>query len=84
MIVNDNRSDAYICTVNMSDIEDMKLVASARKLMREVNTKLREGGKYPMYIKLQGRGHRMGNRRYNQSLPLKYAETADVYMYERR
>jgi hypothetical protein len=35
------------------------------------------------YVKLHGRGYRMGVRRYNQSLPLKYATTADVYVYNR-
>tara|TARA_B110000977_G_scaffold7854_1_gene10646 strand:+ start:1520 stop:1768 length:249 start_codon:yes stop_codon:yes gene_type:complete len=35
------------------------------------------------YVKLHGRGPRLGNRRYNQSLPLKYAVTADVYVYNR-
>jgi hypothetical protein len=35
------------------------------------------------YVKLQGRGPRLGNRCYNQSLPLPLAQRADVYVYER-
>ena len=33
------------------------------------------------YVKLQGRGHRCGVRRWNQSLPLDYATSYDVYVY---
>lgn len=36
------------------------------------------------YVKLQGRGPRnINGRKYHQSLPLKYAVTADVYVYQR-
>ena len=36
------------------------------------------------YVKLQGRGPRAHNgRRYDQGLPLAYAVTADVYVYDR-
>ena len=52
------------------------------KLVKEANAQKSFGPK-PMYIKLQGRGHRMGVRRYNDSLPLKFSDTADVYMYAR-
>lgn len=84
MIINENRTDSYMGTVDLSDAADMNMVAIARKLVKEANAKLRESGKRQMYVKLQGRGYRQGVRRYNQSLPLKYATTADVYIYERR
>lgn len=84
MIINKNRTDTYIGTVDLSSSEDMNMVAMARKLVKETNVKRCASGKNPMYIKLQGRGYRQGNRRYNQSLPLTYAKTADVYIYERR
>lgn len=83
MIINENRTDAYMGTVDLSNEGDMKLVAMSRKLVKEANVKLKESGKRPMYIKLQGRGPRMGVRRYNQSLPLQFAKTADVYIYTR-
>lgn len=36
------------------------------------------------YVKLQGRGPRAHNgRRYDQGLPLAYAQTADIYVYDR-
>lgn len=83
MIINENRTDSYMGTVDLSDAADMNMVAIARKLVKEANAKLRESGKRQMYVKLQGRGYRQGVRRYNQSLPLKYATTADVYIYNR-
>lgn len=83
MIIKENRTEAYMCTVNLSDAEDMNTVAIARKLVKEVNAELRKSGKRQMYVKLQGRGYRQGVRRYNQSLPLKYATSADVYIYNR-
>ena len=83
MIINTNRTDSYIGTVDLSNEGDMKLVAMSRKLVKEANLKLKESGKRPMYVKLQGRGPRLGVRRYNQSLPLQFAKTADVYIYTR-
>jgi hypothetical protein len=55
-------------------------------LLTLVRTLIRLENKYTgskKYVKLQGRGPRLGNRRYNQSLPLPLAKTADVYIYER-
>jgi len=83
MIINENRTDSYMGTVDLSNADDMNMVTIARKLVKEANVKLRESGKRQMYVKLQGRGHRQGVRRYNQSLPLKYATSADVYIYNR-
>lgn len=82
MIIKENRTDSYIATVNLSDIQDMNLVKNIRKLVSEAN-RVKAFGPRSMYVKLQGRGSRMGNRRYNQSLPLSCATTADVYLYGR-
>ncbi len=75
-----NRTDAYVMTVKLvngkSDDERLQLL---RTLVRLANKNT--GSK--KYIKLQGRGPRLGIRRYNQSLPLPLAESADVYIYER-
>ena len=82
MIIKENRTTAYIGTVDLKDQDDMKLVSAIRKLVKEANAQKSFGPK-PMYVKLQGRGHRMGVYRYTQSLPLKFSDTADVYMYAR-
>lgn len=82
MIIKENRTDSYLGTVDLSDEHDMKLVKNARRIVKEANAKGFYGDK-KMYIKLQGRGHRFGVRRYHQALPLKLAQTADVYIYER-
>jgi hypothetical protein len=82
MIIKENRTASYIGTVNLADQEDMSLVKGIRKLVKEAN-KDRAFGPKPMYVKLQGRGPRLGIYRYNQSLPLTFSKTADVYLYGR-
>ena len=84
MLIKENRSNTYIGTVDLKDERDMKMVKNVRRMVKEANAHMRDSdnGKQ-LYVKLQGRGHRMGKRRYNQSLPLKFSETADVYIYER-
>ena len=73
-------SDSYVMTVKLvngkSNDANLKLI---RTLVRLENKNT--GSK--KYVKLQGRGHRFGNRRYWSALPLKLAERADVYIYER-
>lgn len=83
MMMKENRTDSYLGTVDLSDAKDMAMVKNVRKIVSEANRKLKASGKPAMYVKLQGRGHRMGQRRYHQSLPLKYATSADVYLYTR-
>lgn len=83
MMMKEDRTDSYVGTVNLSDQEDMLMVKNVRKMVNDANVWLRASGKPTLYVKMQGRGHRMGNRRYNGSLPLKYAKTADVYVYTR-
>lgn len=84
MIINENRTDSYIATVDLTDADDQNWVKAIRKAVSETNTFYKERGQTTRkYVKLQGRGYRMGKRRYNQSLPLSFAEKADVYVYDR-
>lgn len=85
IITTQNRkSDAYVGTINLRDESDMKIVANIRQMVKEANTHLRDSDNFKrLYVKLQGRGWRQGQRRYNQSLPLSLSITADVYIYER-
>jgi len=78
------RTNAYHFTVEMKDGKPVGEYTSAVSLLRSAIK--RQNKKYgtKKYVKLQGRGHRRGVRRYNQSLPLKYADSADVYVYTRR
>jgi hypothetical protein len=71
------RTDAYKFTV---DMENGKPVGENAKRLEALRESLRGTGKY---AKLQGRGWRRGNPRYNQSLPLTFAKSADVYVYNR-
>jgi len=85
MIFHEGRTPNYQGTITMGDPEDMMRVQEIRKMISDVNKFHRETGKDSrFYVKLQGRGPRLGNRRYNQSLPLQFARTADIYIYERR
>ena len=86
MIINENRkSDSYLGTFNLSDINDMKMVMGIRRMVKDANEHLRDSDSNTksLYVKLHGRGHRMGIRRYNQSLPLEFSKTADAYVYLR-
>lgn len=85
IITTENRtSTAYIGTVDLRDDADMKMVKKIRNMVKEANAHMRDSSNSKrLYVKLQGRGHRRGIRRYNQSLPLSLSDTADVYIYER-
>ena len=80
------RTDTYRFTVRMINgkvhPEDQAAVDGLRTVVKLANTAFGDFER-KKYVKLQGRGHRMGVRRYNQSLPLKYATSADVYVYDR-
>jgi hypothetical protein len=82
MIIKENRSESYIGTIDLSNGEDVSLVKGIRKLVKEANRDKAFGPK-AMYVKLQGRGPRLGVYQYNQSLPLSLSKTADVYLYGR-
>lgn len=84
MIIKENRTDSYIATVNLKDPGDQEWIKAIRKAVREANAFYKERGQTTRkYVKLQGRGHRMGVYRYHLSLPLTFAEKADVYVYDR-
>lgn len=81
MIINDKhrQSDSYLGTIDMDSAEDQSIVKDIRQLVKEANA----FSDLKMYVKIQGRGHRQGVRRYNQSLPLSLATTGDLYLYKR-
>jgi hypothetical protein len=84
MIIKKGRTKAYIGTVNLSDPGDLDIVKSTRRIVKQANEYFDHKERSTrLYIKLQGRGPRLGNRNYNQSLPLKYSLTADIYIYNR-
>lgn len=85
IITTENRtSTAYVGTVDLRDDADMKMVKNIRNMVKDANKHMRDSSNMKrLYVKLQGRGHRRGIRRYNQSLPLSLSDTADVYIYER-
>ena len=77
------RTEAYIGTFGMDEQDQIEL-ASVRCMVKNLNKDLKNMGYfYRYYVKAQGRGHRMGIHRYNQSLPLKYASKVDAYIYRR-
>lgn len=77
-------SDSYQFTVCMKDGAPTGACATRLQNLRRVISKSNSVSANKLYVKLQGRGHRQGKRAYWQSLPLRYAESADVYVYERR
>ena len=80
MIINANRSETYVGTVNLNDPEDQAWIQTIRTFVSEASAQFPK----QRYVKLQGRGPRAHNgRRYHQGLPLKYAKMADVYVYPR-
>lgn len=80
-----NRTDAYIGTFDYSCADDMLQLEEVRGMVRNMNRDLRKANMdYQFYVKCQGRGHRQGVRRYNQSLPLTLADRVDAYIYRRR
>lgn len=84
MLINENRTESYVGTVNLSDPEDQAWIRTVRSSISDVNAiRKSNGDSHRQYVKLHGRGHRMGERRYNQYLPLKFAEKADIYVYTR-
>jgi len=84
MIIHKDRVDAYIATVDLKDPNDMQGVVGIRSTVKAINEFYKNrGDSRRFYVKLQGRGSRRGVRRYWISLPLIYASSADVYLYER-
>lgn len=91
----ENRSNTYRATVEMEDgkpVNDGGYVKQLKELISAMN-KHTENRSWR--VKLRGRGPRKkiamqekgipesyASRYFRQDLPLKYAETADVYVYE--
>ena len=81
MIINPNRSDAYVGTFNFTD-EDQSELSQIRKIVKNLNKDLKNFGyHYRYYVKLQGRGP--GRKSFQYSLPLSLAERVDAYIYRR-
>jgi len=85
MIINKNRTDRYIATVNLEDVGDQEWIKTIRRVCKETNSYMKSiNSKRRTYVKLQGRGPRIHDgHRYFQSLPLSIATKADVYVYPR-
>jgi hypothetical protein len=83
--ISKDRTDAYIGTFDYACADDMLQLEEVRSMVKNMNKMLRQDGyDYSFYVKCQGRGHRQGVRRYNQSLPLSLADRVDAYIYRRR
>lgn len=85
MKIDPNRtSDSYIATYDLSCDTDKQSIDSVRKTVITMNKWLREAGSDAQYyVHLRGRGHRQQKRKFCQDLPLKYAQTADLYVKQR-
>jgi hypothetical protein len=81
----ENRTDAYIGTFVKDAKDDMEQLASIRRMVINLNKDLKAFGyEYRYYVKCQGRGaRRRGDRNYLHSLPLKFADKMDAYIYRR-
>ena len=85
--MNTRKSKKYIMTVDYACAGDIFELEKIRKAVSIVN----KGNSKKFYVKLQGRGSRTAKalsdgrspRAYDSSLPLRHANTADVYVYER-
>ena len=74
------RTNAYIMTVDLENGKSNDDYLNLVRMLVRLENKYKGTKKY---VKLQGRGPRLGNARYNQSLPLPLAVYADAYIYER-
>lgn len=75
------RTNAYVMTVDLVNGKANDEVLNLVKMLVRLENKYKGTKKY---VKLQGRGPRKVNgKKYFQSLPLQYATSADVYVYER-
>ena len=79
-------SKSYYATVEMVDgkvAPHDQAVLDGIKMVVYLNNATGVGE--PKRVKLQGRGQRAHDgKKYNMTLPLKYAQRADIYVYERR
>jgi len=85
--MNIRKSKNYVTTIDFLCAGDIFELEKIRKAVSIIN----KGNNKKYYVKLQGRGPRKVNaladgrspRGYDASLPLRHANTADVYVYER-
>lgn len=81
------KSKNYVTTIDFLCAGDIFELEKIRKTVSIIN----KGNNKKYYVKLQGRGPRKVNaladgrysRGYDASLPLRHADRADVYVYER-
>jgi len=81
------KSKKYLTTIDYACAGDIFELEKIRKAVSIIN----KGNSKKYYVKLAGRGPRTINaisdgrspRAYDASLPLRHANTADVYVYER-
>jgi hypothetical protein len=85
MKIDSNRSsDSYIATYDVTNPDDIAAIDMLRETVSTLNRWLRNDGlKNQFYVKLRGRGPRLGVQKYRQELPLKYAKTVDLYVYRK-
>lgn len=84
MVDMERNSDSYIGTFDTRSESDTQELNQIRQWVKAINSWLREEGyDSQYYVKAQGRGPRLGNRKYYSSLPLKFAERVDAYIYKR-
>jgi hypothetical protein len=75
------RTNTYVMTVDLVNGKADDEVLNLVKMLVRLENKYTGSKKY---VKLQGRGPRKVNgKKYFQSLPLQYATSADVYVYQR-
>lgn len=77
------RTSNYQFTVQLRNGEPINEGEMLLNVLRAIIKEHNKSSKKKKYVKLQGRGHRYGVRRWNQSLPLNMASSADVYVYIR-
>ena len=85
--MNTRKSKNYLMTIDYACAGDIFELEKIRKAVSIIN----KGNSKKYYVKLQGRGPRtakaifdgLDRRAYDSSLPLRHANTADVYVYER-
>jgi hypothetical protein len=86
-LMNTRKSKKYLMTVDYACAGDIFELEKIRKAISIVN----KGNGRKFYVKLAGRGPRTAKaifddrsrRAYDSYLPLRHANTADVYIYER-
>ena len=76
-----NRSSSYRFTVQMQNGKPVSQHAHLVEALRKTISVEDSWNGTQRYVKLQGRGPRLGNRSYSKSLPLTLSVYADVYVY---